>query len=177
MSLGGEKWEEVGESGAKARLSSSRSNQGKHMFTGRTALSLDAKGRFAVPARHREKLMVSCGGRVVLTQYPFDPCLALYAEPEWERIAEQVASLSDASAVERQLKRLFLGQAVEMELDGSGRILVPPELRVLIGLDRKAMLIGVMRRFELWEESTWAARNEPIDLSGDIPDSIRALSF
>lgn len=147
------------------------------MFTGRTALSLDAKGRLAIPARHREKLMVSCGGRVVLTQYPFDPCLALYSEPEWETIATQVAGLSDSEPAVRKLKRLFLGQAVEMELDGSGRILVPPELRALINLDRKAMLVGVMRRFEIWEESAWIASNDTLDLSGDLPDSIKTLSF
>ncbi|MCC1495263.1 division/cell wall cluster transcriptional repressor MraZ [Alcanivorax sp. 1008] len=147
------------------------------MFTGRTALSLDAKGRMAIPARHREKLIVSCGGRVVLTQYPFDPCLALYSEPQWEVIANQVAGLSDAEPAVRKLKRLFLGQAVEMELDSSGRILVPPELRGLINLDRKAMLVGVMRRFEIWEESAWIASNETLDLAGELPDSINALAF
>lgn len=147
------------------------------MFTGRTALSLDAKGRLAIPARHREKLIVSCGGRVVLTQYPFDPCLALYSEPEWEVIANQVASLSDSEPAVRQLKRLFLGQAVEMELDSSGRILVPQELRALINLDRKAMLVGVMRRFEIWEENAWIASNDTIDLSGDLPDGIKSISF
>ena len=147
------------------------------MFTGRTALSLDAKGRLAIPARHRGKFMVSCGGRVVLTQYHFDPCLALYSEPEWETIATQVAGLSDSEPAVRKLKRLFLGQAVEMELDGSGRILVPPELRALINLDRKAMLVGVMRRFEIWEENAWVASNDTLDLSGDLPDSIKTLSF
>lgn len=147
------------------------------MFTGRTALSLDAKGRLAIPARHREKLIVSCGGRVVLTQYPFDPCLALYSEPEWEVIANQVAGLSDSEPTVRQLKRLFLGQAVEMELDSSGRILVPQELRALINLDRKAMLVGVMRRFEIWEENAWIASNDTIDLSGELPDGIKSISF
>jgi MraZ protein len=177
VSLGGEKWEEVGGNGVAAPVSEGFGYQGKSMFTGRTALSLDAKGRMAIPARHREKLMVSCGGRVVLTQYPFDPCLALYAEPEWEDIATRVAALSDSEQAVRQLKRLFLGQAVEMELDSSGRILVPPELRSLINLDRKAMLVGVMRRFEIWEESTWTARNDTLDLSGELPDSIKTLSF
>lgn len=177
MSLGGEKWEEVGGNDVRSVNSEGFGYQGKSMFTGRTALSLDAKGRLAIPARHREKLIVSCGGRVVLTQYPFDPCLALYSEPQWEVIANQVAGLSDAEPAVRKLKRLFLGQAVEMELDSSGRILVPPELRTLINLDRKAMLVGVMRRFEIWEENAWIASNETLDLSGELPDSINALAF
>jgi MraZ protein len=170
----GKKWEEMA---FAASVSEGCGYKGKSMFTGRTALSLDAKGRLAIPARHREKLIVSCGGRVVLTQYPFDPCLALYSEPEWETIATQVAGLSDSEPAVRKLKRLFLGQAVEMELDSSGRILVPPELRALINLDRKAMLVGVMRRFEIWEESAWIASNDTLDLSGDLPDSIKSLSF
>lgn len=177
MSLGGEKWEEVGGNGVRSVNSEGFGYQGKSMFTGRTALSLDAKGRLAIPARHREKLIVSCGGRVVLTQYPFDPCLALYSEPQWEVIANEVAGLSDAEPAVRKLKRLFLGQAVEMELDSSGRILVPPELRSLINLDRKAMLVGVMRRFEIWEENAWITSNETLDLSGELPDSINALAF
>ena len=177
MSLGGEKWEEVGGNGVRSVNSEGFGYQGKSMFTGRTALSLDAKGRLTIPARHREKLIVSCGGRVVLTQYPFDPCLALYSEPQWEVIANEVAGLSDAEPAVRKLKRLFLGQAVEMELDSSGRILVPPELRSLINLDRKAMLVGVMRRFEIWEENAWITSNETLDLSGELPDSINALAF
>ncbi|PKM22800.1 MAG: division/cell wall cluster transcriptional repressor MraZ [Gammaproteobacteria bacterium HGW-Gammaproteobacteria-14] len=147
------------------------------MFTGRQALSLDAKGRLAIPAKYREKLTVSCGGRVVLTQYPFDPCLALYAEPEWELIAEQVAALGDADPAVRQLKRRFLGQAVDMELDGSGRILLPAELRTLVALDRKVMLVGVLRRFEIWAEDAWTTHNSTQDLSGELPDSIKSLQF
>ena len=147
------------------------------MFTGRTALSLDAKGRLAIPARHREKLMVSCGGRVVLTQYPFDPCLALYSEPEWETIATQVAGLSDSEPAVRKLKRLFLGQAVEMELDGSGRILVPTELRDLIGLDKKAMLVGILHRFELWAEDAWQAEQAKLDMEDAMPESASSLAF
>ena len=71
------------------------------MFSGRHALNLDAKGRLAVPTRHREKLKASCGGRVVLTQHPMDNCLVIYPEQEWERIAGQVAALSDATPQEQ----------------------------------------------------------------------------
>ena len=85
------------------------------MFNGRTALSLDAKGRIAIPTRFREKLSVSCAGRLVLTQHPWDRCLALYPEPRWNEIAQQVAGLSDANKQARSLKRRFLGQAVDLE--------------------------------------------------------------
>ncbi len=147
------------------------------MFSGRHALNLDAKGRLAVPTRQREKLNASCGGRVVLTQHPMDACLVVYPEQEWERIAAQVASLSDATPQERGLKRRFLGQAVELELDGSGRILVPTELRELIGLDKKAMLVGIQHRFELWAEEAWLAEQAKLDMAEAMPDSIKSLAF
>jgi len=147
------------------------------MFSGRHALNLDAKGRLAVPTRHREKLKASCGGRVVLTQHPMDNCLVIYPEQEWERIAGQVAALSDATPQERALKRRFLGQAVEMELDGSGRVLVPTELRELINLDKKAMLVGILHRFELWAEDAWLAEQAKLDMAEAMPDSVKSLAF
>lgn len=147
------------------------------MFSGRHALNLDAKGRLAVPSKHREKLNASCGGRVVLTQHPMDNCLVIYPEPQWLTIADQVAGLSDADSRVRALKRRFLGQAVEMELDGSGRILVPTELRDLIGLDKKAMLVGILHRFELWAEDAWQAEQARLDMEDAMPESASSLAF
>ncbi|MDF1781570.1 MAG: division/cell wall cluster transcriptional repressor MraZ [Alcanivoracaceae bacterium] len=147
------------------------------MFNGRHALNLDAKGRLAVPVRFREKLSASCGGRVVLTQHPMDNCLVVYPEPDWEKIASQVASLSDATPQERGLKRRFLGQAVEMALDGSGRILIPTELRELINLDKKTMLVGIQHRLELWAEDAWQAEQAGLDMAGAMPDSVKSLAF
>ena len=147
------------------------------MFTGRTAHNLDTKGRIAIPTRAREKLVASCAGRVVLTQHPWDNCLALYPEPRWEEIAQTVANLSDADKSVRYLKRRFLGQAVELELDASGRILIPGELRSLVGLDKKAMLVGQVHRFEIWADSVWEAEQsapEPMDV---MPDSVKSLAF
>lgn len=147
------------------------------MLNGRHALNLDAKGRIAIPSRQREKLMASCEGRVVLTQYHLDPCLVLYPEHEWQKVAEKVAALKDANEGVRRLKRLFLGQAVELELDGSGRILLPQELRSLVQLDKKAMLIGLLNRFEIWNEETWAERNQVDGLADELPQEALDLSF
>ncbi|EKF74273.1 hypothetical protein A11A3_09745 [Alcanivorax hongdengensis A-11-3] len=147
------------------------------MFNGRNALNLDAKGRLTVPTRYRESLNDSCGGRVVLTQHPYDTCLVLYPLPAWQDIARQVAGQSDANANVRALKRRFLGQAVELDMDGSGRLLVPPELRSVIALEKRAMLIGLMHRFEIWAEDTWIELEQQ-ELDQDaMPDSVQALSF
>ena len=147
------------------------------MFNGRTALNLDAKGRLTVPTRYRESLNSACGGRLVLTQHPYDACLVMYPFPEWRDIARQVASQSDSHTQVRALKRSFLGQAVEMEMDGNGRLLVPPELRSVVGLEKHAMLVGLMHRFEIWAEETWN-QLEQQDLDQDaMPESVQSLSF
>lgn len=147
------------------------------MFTGLNALNLDTKGRIAIPTRFREKLNASCAGRVVLTQHPMDSCLALYPQSAWDDIAQQVAALSDADRAARMLKRRFLGQAVEMELDGSGRILIPVALRELVGLDKKAMLIGQMHRFEIWAASVWEEQQAAFEDMGEMPESVQSLAF
>lgn len=149
------------------------------MFNGRTALNLDAKGRLAIPSRHRERLSSQCDGRLVVTHHPYDNCLALYPEPQWQDVAREVASLSDADARVRYLKRRFLGQAVDIDMDSSGRCLIPGELRELVGLDKKVMLVGQNFRFEIWSEEAW---NEQLRQFDDLdesamPESVQELAF
>lgn len=149
------------------------------MFGGRTALNVDAKGRMAIPTRYREKLQETCDGRLVLTQHPFDRCLALYPEDAWNRVAQSVASLPDSSAEVRYLKRRFLGQAVEIEMDSNGRFLIPAELRDLIQLDKKAMLVGQITRFEIWSEAGWLEEQEKYQeiTPEEMPVAVQELAF
>ncbi|MEQ9510061.1 MAG: division/cell wall cluster transcriptional repressor MraZ [Alloalcanivorax xenomutans] len=147
------------------------------MFNGRTALNLDAKGRLTVPTRYRESLNSACGGRVVLTQHPYDACLVMYPFPEWRESARRGAAQSDAHAQVRALKRRFLGQAVEMDMDGNGRLLVPPELRDVVGLEKRAMLVGLLHRFEIWAEDTWNELEQQNLDQEAMPESVQALSF
>ena len=149
------------------------------VFSGRTALNVDAKGRLAIPTRHRDALVRACGGRVVLTHHPYDNCLSLYPEQQWQDVARQVAGLSDAEPVVRYLKRRFLGQAVELEMDANGRYLVPGELRELVALEKRAMLVGQIHRFEIWSEAAWQAEQDQygeMDLSA-MPESVQKLAF
>ena len=123
------------------------------MFQGSSALTLDAKGRMSIPSRHRDVLLATEEGRLTLTRHP-DGCLLLYPRSIWETKREQIAALS-ASA--RSLQRLLLGSAQDVEMDGAGRILVSPELRVAAGLEREVMLLGLGSNFELWDRPTWEA--------------------
>ncbi|MCX7893597.1 MAG: division/cell wall cluster transcriptional repressor MraZ [Burkholderiales bacterium] len=126
------------------------------MFQGATELALDAKGRFAVPTRHREAL-TSGGAQVVLTAHP-DGCLLLYPRLAWEPIRTRVQSLGDFSEQSRWWKRLLVGYAEEIEPDGSGRLLVSPTLRKYARLDKALMLVGQGSHFEIWDVGAWGEK-------------------
>ena len=142
------------------------------MFQGSSALSLDAKGRINVPARHRDALMEQAAGRLTLTRHP-DGCLLVYPRPEWERKREQIAAFPMQA---RALQRLLLGNAQDVEIDGSGRILVAPELRVAAGMTKDVMLLGMGAHFELWDAAA-LARREADDLSQGMGDVLNQFSF
>ncbi len=123
------------------------------MFRGVTALVLDAKGRLAIPARHRDAL-AGPSGQLVLTADP-SRCLLLYPRASWEPIQAQLMALSSFDARIRGLQRLLVGHADDVEVDAAGRILVPPELRRYANLDKRVVLVGQGRKLELWDEAQW----------------------
>ena len=128
------------------------------MFQGATELSLDAKGRLAIPTRHREAL-TSGGGGVVLTAHP-DRCLLLYPRAAFAPISAKVSTLSSFNEQARWWQRLLVGFAEEIELDGSGRILVSPALRKYADLKRDVMLVGQGSHFEIWDAGVWDRKLE-----------------
>jgi len=117
------------------------------VYQGLSKLTLDAKGRISVPARHRDALIAQCDGRVTLTRHP-DGCLLLYPRPRWEQKRAELARLPHSRRV---LQRILIGSAIDLELDNAGRILISPELRDAAGLERDVFLSGVGEHFELWE--------------------------
>ena len=130
------------------------------MFSGASAINLDAKGRIAIPKRYRESLHACHNNQLVITVDIQSSCLLLYPIHEWEKVAAKLASLSDTQPTERAMKRLLLGYAHECELDGNGRLLLPPPLRQYADLDKQAMLVGQLNKFELWDEAAWQQQIE-----------------
>ena len=124
------------------------------MFRGGTPISLDNKGRLAVPAKYREGLMSFCAGRLVVTADP-SKCLLVYPQPVWEPIEQKLNSLSSFNPQIRSLQRLLVGNASDVEMDGAGRILVPPLLRQFAGLSKDVVLVGQGAKFELWDDEKW----------------------
>jgi MraZ protein len=136
------------------------------VFRGATALSLDAKGRLAVPAKHRELLSVQSLGRLVLTAHPHR-CLLLYPQPAWEPIQQKIMSLPSLEKQASLLQRLLVGYAEDAELDSAGRVLVSPVLREFAGLEKQVMLVGQGSHFEVWGQEGWKAQLDEALSQGD----------
>lgn len=145
---------------------------GNFQFQGPSALALDSKGRIAVPVRHRDVLMALANGQLTMTKHPHG-CLMLFPRPTWESFREKVAALPMAAA---GWKRVFLGNAVDVEMDGSARVLIAPELRVSAGLTKDVMLLGMGSHFELWDVERYNAHEAQI-MAGEMPDELKDFSF
>ncbi|MBD8491851.1 division/cell wall cluster transcriptional repressor MraZ [Pseudomonas syringae] len=149
------------------------------MFRGANAINLDAKGRLAMPSRYRDELDSRSGGQLIVTIDAVDPCLCIYPLSEWELIEAKLRELATFREENRRLQRLLIGNAVDLELDGSGRLLVPPRLRVHARLDKRVMLVGQLNKFQLWDEDAWNALAEAdlaaIQQPGAMPDDLRDL--
>ena len=149
------------------------------MFRGATKVTLDAKGRLAIPTRYRERIAARCGGQLVAT-VDRDYCLLIYPFPDWEEIERKLVRLPSLNKKARRLQRLMVGYATEVDLDGHGRILLPRELREFAGLERQAILIGQGNKLELWDEDSWNEKRDEWlgdDDETDLPGELESLSL
>ena len=142
------------------------------VFQGASSLSLDAKGRLSVPTRHREVLSATTAGLLTITRHPHG-CLMLFPRPEWEKFRERVAALPMTA---QWWKRILLGNAMDVEMDGTGRVLISPELRSAANISKDVMLLGMGTHFELWDKSTYDTQ-EAEAMKGEMPDVFRDFSF
>lgn len=124
------------------------------MFRGIAQLNLDSKGRLAVPARHRDLLLERCAGHLVITA-DADRCLLVYPLPDWELIQQKLEGLSNLDPRVRDLQRRLIGFAVDVDMDGAGRILIAPALRQYAQLEKNVVLVGQGKKFELWSQEAW----------------------
>lgn len=143
---------------------------------------MDAKGRFAVPARYRQRLSEQCEGKLIITIDTEERCLLLYGLPDWEEIEEKIEALPSFNRAARKVQRLLIGYATEVDMDSHGRLLLPPLLREYAALEKQMVLIGQGKKFELWDESHWQARRDAwltdSNAEGEeIPDKLKLLSL
>lgn len=131
------------------------------MFRGITAVSLDVKGRLAMPARQRDLLLeTEDKAQLVVTIDTQSACLLLYPVAEWEIIERKLEALPSFNPATRRLQRLLIGHASEVEMDNQGRILIPQLLRDYAKLDKRVMVVGQGQKFELWSDTVWDAQRE-----------------
>ena len=142
------------------------------MFQGASSLSLDAKGRLSVPTRHRDVLSATAAGQLTITRHPHG-CLMLFPRSEWEKFRERVAALPMTA---HWWKRIFLGNAMDVDMDSTGRVLISPELRDATHITKDTILLGMGSHFELWDKFTYEAQ-EALAMQGDMPDVLRDFSI
>ena len=151
------------------------------MFRGVQHINMDAKGRLAMPARQREPLLSQCDGQIVVTIDTQTACLAIYPLPEWERIERDIQALPALKPAVKRFQRLVLGYATDIELDSSGRMLLPQSLREYAHLEKKLVLVGQGNKLEIWSEALWLAeREQALEDSGpdaEVPEELFSLTL
>jgi len=148
------------------------------MFQGETAITIDDKGRLAIPTSYRDLVARECGNRLVITYNPFESgCLYLYPQPVWERVRDQVNALPRTKSVSRNLQLKLVGAASFVEPDGSGRISVPASHRNAVGIEKKAVLLGMGDKFELWSEQAHHAQIRQTLTDADLGDDLLDLQL
>ena len=151
---------------------------GKGMFQGETAITIDDKGRLAIPTSYRDLVARECGNRLVITYNPFEPgSLYLYPQPVWERVRDQVNALPRTRSVSRNLQLKLVGAASFVEPDGNGRISIPASHRNAVGIDKKAVLLGMGDKFELWSEQAHHAQIRQTLTDADLGDGLLDLQL
>lgn len=148
------------------------------MFRGINSITIDAKGRMAIPARYRDLL----DSAMVLTIDTEETCLLLYPVLEWQRIEASLQKLPSFNAAARRIQRLLIGHATDIDLDTQGRILLPQELRQYAHLQKQAVLIGQGNKFEVWNDELWQQKRnawleEESNHNNDLPDEMKTFSL
>lgn len=138
-------------------------------FQGAAALNLDAKGRLAIPSRHRDALNVVSEGQLVVTAHPHR-CLLVYPAAAWQPIRDQVLGASGLDPHTALFKRLLVGFARDEEMDSAGRVLIAPELRQFAELDKQVWLVGQGSHFELWSDAGWQKQQQAMMALLDAPE-------
>ena len=147
------------------------------MFQGETAITIDDKGRLAIPTAFRDAV-AKAGNRLVLTYNPFESgCLYLYPQPVWEQVRDQVNALPRTRSVNRQLQLKLVGAACFVEPDGSGRISIPASQRNACGLEKRAVLLGMGDKFELWSEQAHHAQIRQTLGDADLGEDLNGLQL
>ena len=153
---------------------------------GFTTISIDAKGRLAIPAKYRDQLLLQNEESIVVTRDPQYPSLKIYPGSIWNTISSELQSMQGLDPIVRNLQWTILGNASVSSFDPKGRmlILLPSELREYaeIKIAEKVSFIGMGNKFEVWTDKNWDMRQTGGALSTEIlevvlPEQLKTISF
>jgi MraZ protein len=130
------------------------------MFRGINTITIDTKGRLAIPTRYRSALGAEDKTPLVVTIDTEETCLLLYTAAQWQIIEDKLQKLPSFNAAARRIQRLLIGHATDVELDANGRVLLPTILRTYAQLEKDVVMIGQGNKFEVWNKELWEARRE-----------------
>lgn len=136
-----------------------------------------------MPTRYRDRLQIESKNIIVITIDTEEKCLLLFHLPEWEEIEKKIAVLPSFNPAARRIQRLLIGHATEVELDGQGRLLLPPLLREYADLKKHAVLVGQGKKLELWNDQYWETcrhtwlQGEAGASLGALPEEINNISL
>ena len=151
------------------------------MFRGMNEVNLDSKGRLTLPTRFREIILEMDAGKMVVTIDVDETCLLLYPATTWETIEKKLEALPSFNPAARRIQRLFIGHASEVTLDSNGRLLIGGPLRNYAKLEKKSLLVGQGKKFEIWNESVWNEKREnwlqDEDVKAQLPDDLLNISL
>lgn len=132
------------------------------MLIGEYTHTLDDKNRLSLPVKFRKEV-----GKSVVVAPGLDECLSIFTEKEWKKISEKLSDSSMLQSDNRSFSRFMFGQAVEVDIDSNGRILVPEHLKNRSKLGNKVVVIGVQNRIEIWNENTWVDYKQVVEKQAD----------
>ena len=125
------------------------------MFKGIHNINLDGKGRLTIPTKYRNTISDQSGNNMVVTIDSEEKCLLLYPATIFSNIEKEINNLPSFTKNHRRIQRLIIGHAEDLELDSSGRILLPKPLRLVAEMSKKITLIGQGQKFEIWSDDIW----------------------
>lgn len=166
------------------RVGISGKNRELKVYRGINAINLDSKGRMTMPTRYREELSQGEAGseKLIVTIDTDSPCLLLYPIVEWQKIEQKIQALPSFNKATRRIQRLLIGHATDVEVDSSGRVLLPTLLREYANLEKEIVLIGQGNKFEIWDKKYWQKHRdewlaEEADEATDVPPELQSLAL
>ncbi|MFI4918130.1 MAG: division/cell wall cluster transcriptional repressor MraZ [Legionellales bacterium] len=152
------------------------------MFRGINTITIDTKGRMAIPTRYRNALGVEERIPLVVTIDTEETCLLLYTAVQWQIIENNLQKLPSFNAAARRIQRLLIGHATDIEVDTNGRVLLPTVLRNYARLEKDVVMIGQGNKFEVWNMELWESKREQwlveeASKADGLPDEMKTFSL